>query len=148
MELDEELEKDLTFRRFNVEKQDQIRQLVSYTTLLGLDGNDLISIGGRLNRISKTREIQKNRTLAQEQFVRLKEVWNGHHTNRRYVYATDSGVKYQIEIDHWLKVLISNLQNNKKKSIIIEPYEVGTGSKGKKYLIALNIYHGRIKIDF
>ena len=51
-------EKELIFRRFPEDKQEQIRQLVAYTTLMGLSGTDLVSIGGKLNRIE-----EKNQAL-------------------------------------------------------------------------------------
>ena len=47
--MDDDLE--INFKRFPREKQEQIRQLVNYATLMGLDGKDLISIGSKLERI-------------------------------------------------------------------------------------------------
>lgn len=44
---------ELKFRRFSEDKQEQVRQLVAYTTLMGLSGKDLISIGTKLERIRK-----------------------------------------------------------------------------------------------
>lgn len=55
METNEE-EIQLHFKRFSAEKQEQIRQLVAYTSLMGLTGKDLVSIGGKLDRIEKGRE--------------------------------------------------------------------------------------------
>lgn len=47
---------ELEFKRFSADKQEQIRQLVSFATLMGLTGKDLISIGGKLDRINQNRE--------------------------------------------------------------------------------------------
>jgi hypothetical protein len=41
----------LFFKRFPEEKQDQVRGLIEYVTLMGLTGKDLVSIGGKLDRI-------------------------------------------------------------------------------------------------
>lgn len=44
-------EDELFFTRFPKEKQEQVRGLVQYATLIGLTGKDLVSIGGKLDRI-------------------------------------------------------------------------------------------------
>jgi hypothetical protein len=48
---DQELQ-ELVFKRFPVEKQEQVRGLVSYAMLMGLDGRDLASIGQKLTRMA------------------------------------------------------------------------------------------------
>lgn len=47
---------ELEFKRFSQDKQDQVRALVNYATLMGLDGKDLVSIGSKLNRIKEKGE--------------------------------------------------------------------------------------------
>lgn len=44
-------DEELIFKRFPADKQDQVRGLVEYATLMGLTGKDLVSIGGKLDRI-------------------------------------------------------------------------------------------------
>ncbi len=149
MELDAELEQDLTFRRFSPEKQDQIRQLVAYTTLLGLTGNDLISIGGRLERLTRSREVRQNRELAQEHYDRLTEVWqNSRSYGKKFIYNTFEDIKYTIETDHWLGVNLTNNKSGKSKRQTMKSYMTGTGAKGLKYLIAINIHHGHVDVRF
>lgn len=58
-------EEELVFKRFPAEKQDQVRGLVNYATLMGLTGKDLVSIGGKLDRIKVSRERVRNRELVQ-----------------------------------------------------------------------------------
>lgn len=149
MELDEELAQDLTFRRFSLEKQDQIRQLVAYTTLLGLTGNDLISIGGRLERLTRSREVRQNRQLAQEQYDSLDEVWqNSRNYGKKFIYTASSGIKYSIETDHWLGVSVTNNKTGKSKRHSMKQFATGSGQKGLKYLIAINIHHSYIDVTF
>ncbi len=149
MELDAELEQDLTFRRFSPEKQDQIRQLVAYTTLLGLTGNDLISIGGRLERLTRSREVRQNRELAQEHYDRLIEVWqNSRSYGKKFIYNTFGDTKYTIETDHWLGVNLTNNKSGKSKRQTMKSYMTGTGFKGLKYLVAINIHHGHVDVNF
>jgi hypothetical protein len=62
MGLNMEDEIDIEFKRFSKEKQEQIRQLVAYTTLMGLTGKDLVSIGGKLERMKEAEE--RKRRLA------------------------------------------------------------------------------------
>lgn len=149
MELDAELEQDLTFRRFSPEKQDQIRQLIAYITLLGLTGKDLISIGGRLERLTRSREVRQNRTLAQEHYDRLDQVWqNSRNYGKKFIYTASSGIKYSIETDHWLGVNLTNNKTGKSKRQTMKKYETGTGEKGLKYLIAISIHHGHLDVCF
>ena len=55
-ELASDVSNDLKFRRFSKEKQEQIRQLVVYATMMSLSGKDLISIGGVLDRRGSVNE--------------------------------------------------------------------------------------------
>lgn len=149
MELDAELEQDLTFRRFSPEKQVQIRQLIAYTTLLGLTGKDLISIGGRLERLAKSRETKQNRELAQDHYARLVEIWtNSRSYGKKFMYTSLSDAKYVIESDYWLGISITNNYTGKQKRQTLKVYETGSGQKGLKYLIAINIHHGQIDVNF
>lgn len=54
------MEEELVFKRFPTEKQDQVRGLVEYATLMGLSGKDLVSIGGKLDRLKKAIEKKGN----------------------------------------------------------------------------------------
>ena len=57
--MSEEIEVELEFKRFSKDKQEQVRQLVAYTTLMGLTGKDLVSIGGKLDRIQQRKELER-----------------------------------------------------------------------------------------
>jgi hypothetical protein len=59
MTTDQELQEELVFKRFPAEKQEQVRGLVSYAILIGLDGRDLSSIGQKLTRMSQA-QIKKS----------------------------------------------------------------------------------------
>ena len=66
-----EEEVSLHFRRFSAEKQDQIRALVNYATLMGLDGRDLVSIGNKLNRIAARRKIKYNQDITDDMLTHV-----------------------------------------------------------------------------
>jgi len=53
-------EEQIFFKRFSKEKQEQVRGLVQYATLMGLSGKDLISIGGKLDRLKEQAERSRN----------------------------------------------------------------------------------------
>lgn len=53
----EDLELNFTkLKRFSREKHDQIASLINYATLMGLSGKDLVSIGGKMERDSSSKE--------------------------------------------------------------------------------------------
>jgi hypothetical protein len=56
---DQELQ-ELVFKRFPIEKQEQVRGLVSYAMLMGLDGKDLSSIGQKLTRMALAQSKKSN----------------------------------------------------------------------------------------
>lgn len=58
-------ERELIFTRFPQEKQEQVRGLVAYAQLMGLDGRDLVSIGGKLLRIQDREELNRNMEIAE-----------------------------------------------------------------------------------
>jgi hypothetical protein len=53
-------EDELIFKRFPANKQEQVRGLVAYARLMGLDGKDLVSIGGKLARMAVTERRKAN----------------------------------------------------------------------------------------
>lgn len=60
MTTDQELQEELVFKRFPAEKQEQVRGLVSYAMLMGLDGRDLASIGQKLTRMAVAQTKKSN----------------------------------------------------------------------------------------
>ena len=62
------MEDELIFKRFPEEKQEQVKQLVAYARLMGLDGKDLVSIGGKLDRTRTAEEWRRNKQLVESSF--------------------------------------------------------------------------------
>ena len=50
MTLNGKLTLNMKLKRFSAARQDQIEQLVAYAELLGLSGEDLVAIGGKIQR--------------------------------------------------------------------------------------------------
>lgn len=151
--MDDDLE--INFKRFPREKQEQIRQLVNYATLMGLDGKDLISIGSKLERIKSNATIQENRKIIAELvkagiISRPKSMKDPH----KWLYHS-GGTKYLFKQTLSDIIVITNLETNRKNTFfypfVIEDYNLG--HNGFKVLdnynianIMLNVYHGKIPL--
>lgn len=150
-----EEEVSLHFRRFSDEKQDQVRALVNYATLMGLDGKDLISIGGKLNRIKERREMERNRDIADEFVKSCKPVGKdsmakGGRDLRRWVYTDGTGRKWRFdESDYWTTKVTSDTGVTKRFRNL-DRYDISRSS-GHLWTIRqvmLNVHHGTIQLNF
>lgn len=142
-------EMEMEFKRFPAEKQDQIRQLVSYTTLLGLTGKDLVSIGGKLDRIKQRAEIERNREIVKGMEVRT--IGKDTHMRRRWAHKANDTTYYFFDAG-WCEVKIKNTKTNVTKATSwVDFYEFGKfniGGNTRLPNIMLNVYYGNIKLDF
>ena len=102
----------LEFKRFSADKQEQIRQLVAYTQLMGLTGKDLVSIGGKLDRIQRRKELESNLAIGlsyecviagQSKKDKIK------NENRKWYYTDGHGTKWMFNGDYY-GISISLLQ--------------------------------------
>lgn len=149
----EELDVEIEFPRFPKEKQDQIRQLVAYVTLMGLDGKDLVSIGGKLDRLKAKNEIMRNRAVIDNM---LKEkvivtVGKDKDMRSRWAYITPAGRYYFSNAD-WYGVKIVNSKTGVQKSLpVVNFYNFGryrVGNNRELANVMLNVYHGDIPLNF
>jgi hypothetical protein len=142
---------ELVFRRFPSEKQEQVRALVNYATLMGLNGKDLVSIGGKLDRIQLRREITSNREIVES--MDLNTVGKDRDFRYRWSYKVD-GVRYYFEHPDWYGVHIRSGATQKSKRVqILDHYNFGPRSwrhRGSIYVgnVMLNVYHGHIQLNF
>jgi hypothetical protein len=145
----------LSFKRFSAEKQDQVRALVNYATLMGLDGKDLVSIGGKLDRIKQKRERDRLRIVADELIKSCAPIGNDkkkqHHNNdlRRWNYVDGSGRKWTFtEADYW-HVKVTSDTGVTKNFRNLDTYDVGrTGGKWTMKQVMLNVYEHKIMLNF
>lgn len=143
----------LSFKRFPAEKQDQVRALVNYATLMGLDGKDLVSIGGKLDRIKKRREIDHHRIIADELVEKCtpigKDRTGQHRDLRRWTYTDGSGRKWRFdEADYWV-VRVTSDTNVSKRFRNLDRYDVGrSGTSWTMKQVMLNVYNGKIVLNF
>lgn len=152
----EELEHDLQFRRFSPERQEQIRQLVCYATLMGLNGKDLISIGGTWDRSLSTAKRKENIAIA-------KHMWNKHLVHeihpRHYWekvtmanFTAESGNKYELTYTYGAEIVIKQFLDKKKKDTVficnftIPEYDCGNSKKSYIYRILVAIHNQDLKL--
>jgi hypothetical protein len=149
-----EEEVSLHFRRFSEDKQDQVRALVNYATLMGLDGKDLISIGGKLNRIKERREMERNRTIADELVKSCKPVGKDSMAKgrdlRRWTYVDGVGRKWRFEdADYWT-VKVTSDTGATKRFRNLDRYDIGRSSSHLWTIrqVMLSVHHGQIQLNF
>lgn len=145
------METSFKLKRFSADKQDQVEALVSYATMLGLTGSDLVSIGGKMNRMQASAERKRNT-----------EIVAGMHTVSRGHRDIDTDFKMQNALGDWYVFRftgwyqygcwdVSNPKTKVMKShVVTTAYEVGgTGHRRRmKNLVLLDVYNGVFKLDF
>ena len=151
MEQEQTIEEEvlLEFRRFPAEKQEQVRALVNYATLMGLNGKDLVSIGGKLDRIKTKQETERNRTIVRS--MNLRAIGKDSNCYNRWAYTTADGTIYHFTNAHWSDVKVTNTKTNvvARVSYSNDKYPVGRWSwLGNRAIanVMLNVYHGDTKL--
>jgi hypothetical protein len=134
-------------KRFDKAKHDQLEQLVAWCQMMGLEGKDLVSIGGHLDRAKKSAEAKANRELAQS--IKFDQVGADKVMNTKWSLKTNTG-RYTFEDSSWQRVYVTSNKTRVRKSFDLEWYEIGRVSwrDRNRLQCALNIIHGEIKLDF
>ncbi len=150
-------EKELIFRRFPAEKQDQVRGLVEYAMLMGLNGRDLVSIGGKLDRLKLITEREQN--------IRTIESFGAVPTRPRTKAIRQCDLDYGFMItvgdcvytftpsnrvgNYWE---ITNSKNKRVIKYITNPYEYEIGKphpgRRSRYSVLLDVAKGKLKLPY
>jgi hypothetical protein len=115
---------EIKFKRFGEEKQEQVRQLVAYTTLMGLTGKDLISIGTKLERERRNAEAERLWNIVDSYKIEPTGRYAGRNYRRSYINQfklTYNGKIYHFEDTNWYNVVIK--QGNRKRSRQTKDYD-------------------------
>lgn len=135
---------EVIFRRFPDEKQEQVRQLVSWSRLLGLTGRDLVSIGGKLDRYEKQQELRRNKEIAKSMWHRVTMSYHG-----RFQYTDpESGRAWLIEArwdSGWMQITVS--RGTKTVKAKLRDYHCGTSADAWIRQVLVNIHYGDLKLD-
>lgn len=139
--------------RFSDEKMIQVEQLIAYATLLGLSGEDLVSIGGKISREqSKAKKINNMEIVKSFECLpigrdRITE------NSVRFKLKTTAG-SYNFEnMDHWNQWEIFSLKTKTRKmhSTGMWEYELPKTSSYQtrsRYALLLDIANGRLQLNF
>lgn len=145
-------EQELKFKRFSDDKQEQVRQLVAYTTLMGLTGKDLISIGNKLERNRRIAEEDKIWSMLESYNITPNGRYAGRDARKGYYdsFTIDhNNKKYQIDNMSWYNATVRNLKNKKQKTLPVKEYDEASVVRHNHYVvrIMMNIYNKDIDLD-
>lgn len=153
-------EEQIFFKRFPAEKQEQVRGLVQYATLMGLSGKDLISIGGKLDRLKETAARTRNVELA-ESFNCLPIGIDAKLTGNRLTYALNG--RFKLKYPHgaynfvydgpdWkITSLKTKVTKSHRCSYYSDDYALPKSfnwDKRRRYCMLLDVYHGKVNCNF
>ena len=146
------MEDELLFKRFPAEKQEQVRQLVAYAQLMGLDGKDLVSIGGKLDRIKAAQEWRRNKELVESsfKFYHVGKDNDSYDLNNRWRIKTTGG-SYTFEAHSWGEFRVrSNKTGVVRTHRARQDYSLGNGDyyKIRRYAMMLDVAHGIFPLNF
>lgn len=147
-------ENELKFKRFSEDKQEQIRQLIAYTSLMGLSGKDLISIGNKLERIRKNAEAEKIWSLLDS----FKVQGTGRYTDRNFrrAYVDDfkfeyGGVTYHAQYTSWDRTTfrLNAKGKTKSKSVSMKDYDEAYYVSHNQHIVRviLNVYNKDVDLE-
>lgn len=134
--------------RFEAGKGPQIEQLISYVTLLGLSGTDLIAVGGKLERDKIRQEKIKNDEIINN--FKIEKIGTDINVSysRRFKVKTING-NYNIEHENWLSACVTNTKTREKRHFsYVERPVTGKGYDWRVKHMILAIVYGDIKLDF
>ena len=145
-------EEELLFKRFPAEKQEQVRQLVAYAQLMGLDGKDLVSIGGKLDRIKASSEWKRNKSLVESTFTFLNvgRDFGEFYLNRRWRIKTVAG-SFTFSESGWDMYRVkSNKTGAVRDHRVTTDYSLGGGDyyKQRRYAVMLDVCNGLLPLNF
>jgi hypothetical protein len=140
-------EETMFFKRFPKEKQDQIRGLVNYVTLMGLTGKDLVSIGGKLDRLKSSQEIKRNKEIVKS-FTCL-PIGNDQSISGRFKLAGRDGY-YKFD-ERYSGYTVTSYKTKVTKSHDPSSWNLGRGmswNDRKRAYMLLDIANGVFTLNF
>ena len=143
--------------RFSEEKMIQIEQLISYATLLGLSGRDIVAIGGKMDRQRSSVERKANMEIVKS-FKCLPiggDSGSQSSLDERFKLKTINGAYNFKSADNWRTWQIVGLKSKKTiyYSTKSDEYELPRAAYGgyltrSRYAVLLDIATGKLLLDF
>jgi hypothetical protein len=149
-------DEELIFKRFAEDKQDQVRALVNYATLMGLSGKDLVSIGGKLDRIKASRERKQRTAIVQGYQIKpigkdanKTKAEQARAVNRRFKLETATGAYYFEQ--HYTGWKVTNPRTKVSIRYNSGYYEWGRGvmyDVRERYNLLMDYHEGLLQLNF
>lgn len=141
-------EEELIFKRFPAEKQDQVRGLVNYATLMGLNGKDLVSIGGKLDRIAAARQRIANVQII-ESFNCL-PIGQDKNIDERFKLKTTTGTyNFEKRYSDWMVTSASTKKTKRHHADVYNKDLPKTNwDRRHRYAVLLDIASGELQLNF
>lgn len=141
----------MVLKRFSKEKRTQVDQLIAYAQLMGLTGEDLVSVGGKMARDAK--RVRKIANMEIVKGFKCLPIGRGHRWDlgHRFKLKTATGAyNFEFTSDGYrVKSLRTNVVCNHR---IADPYEYELPSVNwgvrYQYTMLLHISDGQFKLDF
>jgi hypothetical protein len=153
-------EKLIEFKRFSKDKQEQIRQFVSYAQMCGLSGADIRSIGDKLDREKKAIERRQNMEIVNS-FQCLPIGDDRRHERHKTYFQQVLDKRFKLKMamgaynftTDYNGVDIKSLATGVVKRHAINGYtyqlsENLAWERRCRYTVLLDINQGKIKLDF
>ena len=153
-------EKLIEFKRFSKDKQEQIRQFVSYAQMCGLSGADIRSIGDKLDRERKAVERRQNieivngfecLPIGDDRRHEKHKTYFQQVLDRRFKLKTARGAyNFKQDYNGWeIKSLTTGVSNTYRVDYWAYELSVNMGWERRgRYAVLLDINSGKLKLDF
>lgn len=143
-------EDELVFRRFPAEKQEQVRGLVNYAMLMGLSGKDLISIGGKLDRLKQSAERRRNKEIVESFALLPMDKGQPLQSDKFKIKGATSTYTFKANGSSRWDVSSSATKVTKRHEVNHWEYELGKlhYQHRSRHALLLDIAAGKFNLDF
>ena len=134
-------------KRFDKSKHEQLIGLLQWCELMGLNGRDLVSLGGHIDRLQAREAAEKNLAIAKG--YKIDRIGRDDNTEQRFVLKTLNG-RYRFDYYTYDQVVVQSYNTKIKKYFGLDPFEIGRMGwrKAWVYRALLNVHSGKILLDF
>ena len=136
-------------KRFDQNKHEQLEGLLQWCTLMGLTGKDLISLGGHIDRMQARNAAKANLDIVDG--MGCQPVGQDKNMIGRWKFKTAQATYRFEETSGWYSVKITNTSTKAKKTVLVNhTHDIGRMHYRKqlRYLTMLDVYHGKIQLNF
>ena len=156
---------DIFLKRFSRDKQEQIRQFVSYAQMMGLSGKDIRSIGDKIDRIGRAELRKQNLDIVAgyeclpigrdgEGWAKMSNAERQRTLDSRFKLKTARGAyNFYLGYDDW-DITSLKTKANKRYHVKYFDYELCSSNysmswaRQSRYALLLDINSGKLLLDF